>query len=75
VLVPPKDVARLAEAIRSLAADSPRQQELARRGIEVQRERYGLPRMLDAYMAEYERLTRRERVTTSARQVQVESAG
>jgi len=74
VLVPPKDVASLAEAIRSLAADVPRQQELERKGQEVQRERYGLPRMLDAYIAEYDRLLKRESVRASAGQVQVESA-
>ena len=73
-LVPPKDAVSLAEAIRSLARDGPRQQELGRKGQEVQRERYGLPRMLDAYMAEYDRLLKRESVRTSAGQVQVESA-
>jgi len=74
VLVPPKDVASLAEAIRSLAADVPRQQELGRKGQEVQRERYGLPRMLDAYIAEYDHLLKRASVRESAGQVQVESA-
>lgn len=74
VLVPPKDVASLAEAIRSLAADESRLHELGRRGQEVQRERYGLPRMLDAYLAEYDRLLKRESVRASARQVQVEGA-
>jgi len=74
VLVPPKDVVSLAAAIRSLAADPTRQQELAKRGQEVQRERYGLQRMLDVYMAEYERLTKRESVRAAAATVQVESA-
>jgi glycosyltransferase involved in cell wall biosynthesis len=74
LLVPPKDVASLAEAIRSLANDAPRLHELGRRGQEVQRERYGLPRMLDAYMAEYDRLLKRESVRTSAGRVQVEGA-
>ncbi|HLE98704.1 MAG TPA: glycosyltransferase family 4 protein, partial [Gaiellaceae bacterium] len=74
VLVPPKDVVSLAAAIRSLAADPTRQQELAKRGQEVQRERYGLQRMLDVYMAEYERLTKRESVHAAAGTVKVESA-
>jgi len=74
VLVPPKDVASLAEAIRSLATDAPRLQELGRRAQEVQRERYGLPRMLDAYMAEYDRLLKRASVRASAGRVQVEGA-
>ncbi|HET9461124.1 MAG TPA: glycosyltransferase family 4 protein [Gaiellaceae bacterium] len=74
VLVPPKDVVSLAAAIRSLAADPTRQQELAKRGQEVQRERYGLQRMLDVYMAEYERLTKPESAHAAAATVQVESA-
>ena len=39
VLVPPKDPATLASAIRALASDLPRLEELGRRGREVQRER------------------------------------
>jgi glycosyltransferase involved in cell wall biosynthesis len=72
VLVPPKDARSLAAAISSLAADGPRLQELGRKGQQVQRERYTLPRMLDAYMSEYDRLLRRESVQASARRVQVE---
>ncbi|MGH3066653.1 MAG: glycosyltransferase family 4 protein [Gaiellaceae bacterium] len=74
VLVPPKDVESLAEAIRSLAADVPRQHELARRGQEVQRERYELHRMLAGYMAEYERLSKRGSVRAAAAHVQLERA-
>jgi hypothetical protein len=40
----------------------------------VQRERYGLPRMLDAYIAEYDHLLKRESVRASAGRVQVEGA-
>ena len=56
VLVPPKDPATLASAIRALASDLPRLEELGRRGREVQRERYTLGRMLESYVYEYERL-------------------
>ena len=56
VLVPPKDPASLADAIRALASDPGRLEELGRRGQEVQRERYTIRRMIDAYSAEYDRL-------------------
>jgi len=72
VLVPPKDPASLAAAVRSLAADGSRLQELGLKGQQVQRERYGLPRMLDAYMGEYDRLLKQKSVQASARRVQVE---
>jgi glycosyltransferase involved in cell wall biosynthesis len=72
VLVRPKDAASLAAAISSLAADGSRLQELGRKGQQVQRERYSLQRMLDAYMGEYDRLLRRESVHASAHRVQVE---
>ena len=73
VLVPPKDPGSLAAAIRSLAADPPRMLELGRKGQQLQRERYSLSRMLDAYMGEYDRLLRQNSVrATGARRVPVE---
>lgn len=72
VLVPPKDAASLAAAIRLLAADGHRRQELGRLAQQVQRERYSLQRMLDAYMSEYDGLLRRESVHVSTRRVPVE---
>lgn len=56
VLVPPKDPGSLAVAILALAADAPRRERLAQRGREIQRERYGTSRMLEAYSQEYARL-------------------
>lgn len=72
-LVPPKDPESLAEAIRSLATDRSRLEELGSRGQQVQRERYALPRMLDAYMDEYDRLLRQKSVQPRASRVQVET--
>jgi len=71
VLVPPKDAPSLAAAISVLAADGSRLQELGRKGQQIQRERYGLPRMLDAYMSEYDCLLGQQSVQ-AARRVQVE---
>lgn len=59
LLVPPKDPGSLAAAIQGLRRDVPRRLELARRGREVQRERYTMRRMLDAYLSEYDRLLER----------------
>ena len=56
LLVPPKHPASLAAAIRTLAVDETRRVQLARRGKEVQRERYTMQRMIDAYMSEYDAL-------------------
>jgi glycosyltransferase involved in cell wall biosynthesis len=56
VLVPPKDPGSLAVAVLALAADAPRRERLAQRGREIQRERYGTSRMLEAYSQEYARL-------------------
>jgi glycosyltransferase involved in cell wall biosynthesis len=56
LLVPPKHPASLAAAIRTLAIDEARRIQLSRRGREVQRERYTMQRMLDAYLSEYDRL-------------------
>ena len=58
VLVPPKDPVRLAGAIRMLATDRSRLDEVGRKGRAVQQERYTLGRMLEAYVHEYERLLR-----------------
>ena len=56
LLVPPKHPASLAAAIRRLALDEHRRAQLARRGKEIQHERYTMQRMIDAYMSEYDRL-------------------
>jgi glycosyltransferase involved in cell wall biosynthesis len=72
VLVPPKDPAALAAAIRALVGDPARLEELGRRGREVQRERYTLRRMLDAYAEEYDRLLRQPNPRAGAQHVQVE---
>ncbi|MGH3135632.1 MAG: glycosyltransferase family 4 protein [Gaiellaceae bacterium] len=72
-LVPPKDPESLAGVMRSLASDRSRMKELGARGQQVQRERYALPRMLDAYMDEYDRLLRQKSVQPRARRVQVET--
>jgi glycosyltransferase involved in cell wall biosynthesis len=56
LLVPPKHPASLAAAIRTLAVDETRRMQLAKRGREIQRERYTMERMLDAYMSEYDGL-------------------
>jgi glycosyltransferase involved in cell wall biosynthesis len=72
VLVPPKDPESLAEAIRSLAADEARRELLGQKGQQAQRERYTMSRMLDAYMAEYERLLGQVQVHAFPRRIQME---
>jgi glycosyltransferase involved in cell wall biosynthesis len=72
VLVPPKDPASLATAIRALAADAARLEELGRKGQEAQVERYTLQRMLDAYLNEYDRLLSEKRSQTSRARLPVE---
>ena len=72
VLVPPKDPMSLAAAIRSIATDEERRQALGMKGQQVQRERYTMSRMLDAYMSEYERLLGQRHAHASPRRVQVE---
>lgn len=72
ILVPPKNAEGLAAAIRSLAADRTRLEELGRRGQAEQLERYTLQRMLDAYLEEYDRLLRQKSPRTSPRQFQLE---
>lgn len=56
VLVPSKDPVSLASAIGHLMVDELRRQQLGTRAAETQRERYGMDRMLGAYLAEYELL-------------------
>lgn len=72
VLVPPKDPESLAAAIRSIATDETYRQALGMKGQQVQRERYTVSRMLDAYMGEYERLLGQKHVHASPRRVQME---
>ena len=74
MLVPPKDPVRLAAAIRGLAADAPLRERLGKRGQEVQRERYTMRRMLDSYLAEYDRLLSRTTAEASARLLPVGGA-
>lgn len=70
-LVRPKDVEGLAAAIVALAASPGARDELGRRAQEIQRERYSMRRMLDAYLAEYERLLRRAHTAVPSRELQV----
>jgi glycosyltransferase involved in cell wall biosynthesis len=72
VLVPPKNPAALAAAIRALAADPARREALGREGHAVQRERYTIRRMLDAYESEYDRLLRQPSRRRSLRDVQLQ---
>lgn len=72
VLVPPKDPASLADAIRTLVHDPAQLEELGRRGLEMQRERYTMRRMIDAYSDEYERLLRQKALQSPPRRVPVE---
>lgn len=72
VLVPVKDPESLAAAIRSIATDEARRQALGMKGQQVQRERYTMSRMLDAYMSEYERLLGQKHAHASPRRVQME---
>ena len=74
VLVPPKDPVSLASAIRKLAGDVSLRARLGRRGQEVQRERYTMRRMIDAYLDEYDRLLTRTSPEASARLLPVEGA-
>jgi len=72
VLVPPKDPASLADAIRALALDPAQLEELGRRGLEMQRERYTMRRMVDAYSEEYEQLLSQKALRSPPRGVPVE---
>lgn len=64
MLVPPKDPSSLAHAIDALMADDVRRRELGTRAGRTQSERYGMDRMLDAYLDEYERLMNRSGEST-----------
>jgi glycosyltransferase involved in cell wall biosynthesis len=59
ILVPPKDPASLAGAIEALMSDDVRRRDLGTRAEKTQSQRYGMDRMLDAYLDEYERLMNR----------------
>jgi glycosyltransferase involved in cell wall biosynthesis len=65
VLVPPKDPVSLARAIESLIADDVRRHELGRRAEQEQVRRYGMDRMLNSYLAEYESLLIRKTGSTA----------
>jgi glycosyltransferase involved in cell wall biosynthesis len=70
-LVPPKDVDALAAAIVALAEAPDERDELARRGQAIQRERYTMEPMLDAYLAEYDRLLAHARVAGPPQELHV----
>lgn len=69
-LVPAKDAEALAAAVVALAGSPRERDELGRRGLEIQRERYTMRRMLDAYLAEYERLLRQAHTAAPWRELQ-----
>ncbi|HET8560849.1 MAG TPA: glycosyltransferase family 4 protein [Marmoricola sp.] len=58
-LVPVKDPEALAAAMRGLAADPARREELGRLARQEQASRYTMDRMLDSYLEEYDRLLSR----------------
>jgi glycosyltransferase involved in cell wall biosynthesis len=58
-LVPARDPAALATAIRQLVADPGRRTELGSLALREQRSRYTMDRMLGAYLEEYDRLLAR----------------
>ena len=66
-LVPPKDPAALATAIRRLADDAGYREKLGRSARDEQRRRYTMSRMLGSYLEEYDRLLRRGAETAVAR--------
>ena len=68
-LVPPKDVDALAAAVVALAASPREREELGREALEIQRRRYTMRRMLDAYLAEYEELLRRTHAALPANEL------
>jgi glycosyltransferase involved in cell wall biosynthesis len=69
-LVAPKDVEGLAAAIVALEASPDERDELGRKAHEIQRERYSIQRMLDAYLAEYERLLRQAHAAVPSHELQ-----
>ncbi len=72
VLVPPKDPVSLANAIRALASDPARLEELGRKGREVQSERYTMRRMVGTYLEEYDGLMRQKALHALPQRVPVE---
>jgi glycosyltransferase involved in cell wall biosynthesis len=74
LLVPPKEPDRLAAAIRTLVLDEDRRMQLAKRGGEIQRERYTVQRMLDAYLSEYDQLLEKTGPPAPRRRLLVEQA-
>jgi glycosyltransferase involved in cell wall biosynthesis len=61
VVVPPGDVAALADALRGLLADPDRRAAMGARALAVARERYGIERMRDATLAVFADLAGRRR--------------
>jgi glycosyltransferase involved in cell wall biosynthesis len=59
LLVPPKDPAALADAMRRLITDTDERQRLGKVGLDVQRTRYSMERMLTAYNELYDELLAR----------------
>jgi glycosyltransferase involved in cell wall biosynthesis len=70
-LVPAKDVDGLAAAVMALAGSPSEREELGRTAQQIQRERYTIRRMLDAYLVEYERLLRQAHAAAPSRELQV----
>ncbi|MGQ0849018.1 MAG: glycosyltransferase family 4 protein [Actinomycetota bacterium] len=67
VLVPPKDPVSLARGLQSLIDDEMRRYELGRRAQLEQERRYGMDRMIDAYLDEYVSLLTRKSPETTLR--------
>jgi glycosyltransferase involved in cell wall biosynthesis len=58
LLVPPKAPVELADAIKTIATNPACRTRLARRAKEIQRDRYTMERMVEAYMMQYSELLR-----------------
>jgi glycosyltransferase involved in cell wall biosynthesis len=66
-LVPPKDPAALASAVRALVADPARRESLGRLARAEQSSRYTITRMVDSYLAEYEQVLSRSSARAGTR--------